>query len=158
MFATIREAAPRSGVASSLSGSLKTAGAGAAGAGEATLAWAAGWLVLTPMSLVLAQPYSSRVVSNLALGVSELLRILTALVKYRACRDNVPVATGSMEMRGGNGYVVEYTGEAVRGLSMEGRMTMCNMSIEGGARAGMVAPDETTIACARPPGCGKRGR
>jgi 3-isopropylmalate/(R)-2-methylmalate dehydratase large subunit len=42
--------------------------------------------------------------------------------------------------------VVEYAGEAVRGLSMEGRMTMCNMSIEGGARAGMVSPDETTFA------------
>jgi len=42
--------------------------------------------------------------------------------------------------------VAEYTGEAVRALSMEGRMTMCNMSIEGGARAGMVAPDETTFA------------
>ncbi|HEX9761440.1 MAG TPA: 3-isopropylmalate dehydratase large subunit, partial [Candidatus Acidoferrales bacterium] len=47
---------------------------------------------------------------------------------------------------GGTGHVIEYGGDAVRGLSMEGRMTMCNMSIEAGARAGMVAPDETTIA------------
>jgi 3-isopropylmalate/(R)-2-methylmalate dehydratase large subunit len=47
---------------------------------------------------------------------------------------------------GGNGHVIEYRGEAVRGLSMEGRMTICNMSIEGGARAGLVSPDETTIA------------
>jgi len=47
---------------------------------------------------------------------------------------------------GGNGHVIEYRGEAVRGLSMEGRMTVCNMSIEGGARAGLVSPDETTIA------------
>jgi 3-isopropylmalate/(R)-2-methylmalate dehydratase large subunit len=47
---------------------------------------------------------------------------------------------------GGQGYVIEYRGEAVRGLSMEGRMTVCNMSIEAGARAGMVAPDETTFA------------
>ena len=46
---------------------------------------------------------------------------------------------------GGTGYVFEYTGEAVRSLSMEERMTLCNMSIEGGARAGMVAPDETTF-------------
>ncbi|MEZ6022129.1 MAG: 3-isopropylmalate dehydratase large subunit [Hyphomonadaceae bacterium] len=46
---------------------------------------------------------------------------------------------------GGSGYVIEYAGEAVRGLSMEGRMTLCNMSIEAGARAGMVAPDDTTI-------------
>jgi 3-isopropylmalate/(R)-2-methylmalate dehydratase large subunit len=46
---------------------------------------------------------------------------------------------------GGTGYVIEYAGDAVRGLSMEGRMTLCNMSIESGARAGMVAPDETTL-------------
>ncbi len=46
---------------------------------------------------------------------------------------------------GGAGYVVEYRGEAIRGLSMEGRMTLCNMSIEAGARAGLVAVDETTI-------------
>ena len=45
---------------------------------------------------------------------------------------------------GGQGYVVEYRGEAIRALSMEGRMTVCNMSIEWGARAGMIAPDETT--------------
>ncbi|MFL6136802.1 MAG: 3-isopropylmalate dehydratase large subunit [Frankiaceae bacterium] len=47
---------------------------------------------------------------------------------------------------GGQGHVVEYRGAAVRGLSMEGRMTLCNMSIEAGARAGMVAPDDTTFA------------
>jgi 3-isopropylmalate/(R)-2-methylmalate dehydratase large subunit len=47
---------------------------------------------------------------------------------------------------GGTGFVLEYTGEAIRALSMEGRMTVCNMSIEAGARAGMVAPDETTFA------------
>ncbi|MCD4549609.1 MULTISPECIES: 3-isopropylmalate dehydratase large subunit [unclassified Schaalia] len=47
---------------------------------------------------------------------------------------------------GGQGYVLEYRGEAIRSLSMEGRMTICNMSIEAGARAGMVAPDETTFA------------
>ncbi|MEY4171437.1 MAG: hypothetical protein RLZ94_2510 [Actinomycetota bacterium] len=47
---------------------------------------------------------------------------------------------------GGQGYVLEYRGEGVQGLSMEGRMTLCNMSIEAGARAGMVAPDETTFA------------
>jgi 3-isopropylmalate/(R)-2-methylmalate dehydratase large subunit len=47
---------------------------------------------------------------------------------------------------GGTGYVIEYAGQAVRQLSMEGRMTLCNMSIEAGARAGMVAPDETTFA------------
>jgi 3-isopropylmalate/(R)-2-methylmalate dehydratase large subunit len=47
---------------------------------------------------------------------------------------------------GGQGYVIEYRGEAIRALSMEGRMTICNMSIEAGARAGMIAPDETTFA------------
>ena len=47
---------------------------------------------------------------------------------------------------GGQGYVLEYRGSAIRGLSMEGRMTICNMSIEAGARAGMVAPDDTTFA------------
>ena len=47
---------------------------------------------------------------------------------------------------GGTGYVIEYCGEAIRALSMEGRMTVCNMAIEGGARAGLIAPDETTYA------------
>jgi 3-isopropylmalate/(R)-2-methylmalate dehydratase large subunit len=61
-------------------------------------------------------------------------------------KDLILAIIGRIGIGGGNGHVVEYTGEAVRGLSMEGRMTMCNMSIEGGARAGMVAPDETTFA------------
>jgi 3-isopropylmalate/(R)-2-methylmalate dehydratase large subunit len=47
---------------------------------------------------------------------------------------------------GGTGHVIEYAGEAIRALSMEGRMTVCNMSIEAGARAGLIAPDETTFA------------
>jgi 3-isopropylmalate/(R)-2-methylmalate dehydratase large subunit len=49
-------------------------------------------------------------------------------------------------VRGGVGAIIEYRGSAIRALSMEGRMTICNMSIEAGARAGMVAPDETTYA------------
>jgi 3-isopropylmalate/(R)-2-methylmalate dehydratase large subunit len=61
-------------------------------------------------------------------------------------KDIILAIIGKIGIGGGNGHVVEYTGEAVRGLSMEGRMTMCNMSIEGGARAGMVVPDETTFA------------
>ena len=52
---------------------------------------------------------------------------------------------------GATGHVIEYTGEAIRALSMEGRMTVCNMSIEAGARAGMVAPDATTFAYLRGP-------
>ena len=61
-------------------------------------------------------------------------------------KDMILAIIGKIGIGGGTGYVVEYAGEAVRGLSMEGRMTMCNMSIEGGARAGMVAPDEKTFA------------
>jgi 3-isopropylmalate/(R)-2-methylmalate dehydratase large subunit len=53
---------------------------------------------------------------------------------------------GTIGTGGGIGHVIEYRGSAIRGLSMEGRMTLCNMSIEGGARAGLVAPDETTFA------------
>jgi 3-isopropylmalate/(R)-2-methylmalate dehydratase large subunit len=53
---------------------------------------------------------------------------------------------GEIGTAGGTGSVIEYTGEAIRSLSMEGRMTVCNMAIEGGARAGMIAPDEKAIA------------
>jgi 3-isopropylmalate/(R)-2-methylmalate dehydratase large subunit len=53
---------------------------------------------------------------------------------------------GATGTAGGTGYVIEYCGEAIRSLSMEGRMTVCNMAIEGGARAGLIAPDETTYA------------
>jgi len=52
---------------------------------------------------------------------------------------------GDIGIDGAAGHVIEYTGQAIRALSMEGRMTVCNMSIEGGARAGMIAPDETTF-------------
>jgi 3-isopropylmalate/(R)-2-methylmalate dehydratase large subunit len=61
-------------------------------------------------------------------------------------KDIILAIIGKIGIGGGTGHVVEYTGEAVHGLSMEGRMTMCNMSIEGGARAGMVAPDDMTFA------------
>ena len=60
-------------------------------------------------------------------------------------KDMILAIIGEIGTAGGTGYVLEYAGEAVRNLSMEGRMTMCNMSIEGGARAGLVAPDETTF-------------
>ncbi len=52
---------------------------------------------------------------------------------------------GQIGINGGTGHVIEYTGEAIRSMSMEGRMTVCNMSIEAGARAGMIAPDQTTF-------------
>ena len=59
-------------------------------------------------------------------------------------KDMVLKLIGQIGTAGGTGYVMEYTGEAVKSLNMEGRMTICNMSIEGGARAGMIAPDQTT--------------
>ena len=52
---------------------------------------------------------------------------------------------GKIGTAGGTGYVIEYSGDAIKNLSMEGRMTICNMSIEGGARAGLIAPDEKTF-------------
>jgi 3-isopropylmalate/(R)-2-methylmalate dehydratase large subunit len=61
-------------------------------------------------------------------------------------KDIILAIIGEIGTAGGTGHVIEYAGEAVRSLSMEGRMTVCNMSIEGGARAGMVAPDEKTFA------------
>ncbi|TYG35371.1 3-isopropylmalate dehydratase large subunit [Lonepinella koalarum] len=61
-------------------------------------------------------------------------------------KDIVLAIIGKTTMAGGTGYVVEFCGEAIRDLSMEGRMTVCNMAIELGAKAGLVAPDETTFA------------
>jgi 3-isopropylmalate/(R)-2-methylmalate dehydratase large subunit len=61
-------------------------------------------------------------------------------------KDVILAIIGEIGTAGGTGQVIEYSGDVIRGLSMEGRMTVCNMSIEGGARAGMVAPDETTFA------------
>src|SRR5690606_22587786 len=60
-------------------------------------------------------------------------------------KDIILAIIAKIGVGGGTGYVLEYMGEAIRSLNMEGRMTICNMSIEGGARAGMVAPDETTF-------------
>ncbi|MEI6044537.1 MAG: 3-isopropylmalate dehydratase large subunit [Chloroflexota bacterium] len=61
-------------------------------------------------------------------------------------KDVILYIIGQLGTGGGNGYVIEFTGEAITSLSMEGRMTLCNMAIEAGARAGMVAPDKTTFA------------
>jgi len=60
-------------------------------------------------------------------------------------KDIVLAIIGHIGTAGGTGYVIEYTGSAIRALSMEGRMTVCNMTIEGGARAGLIAPDEVTF-------------
>jgi 3-isopropylmalate/(R)-2-methylmalate dehydratase large subunit len=62
-----------------------------------------------------------------------------------SAKDMILAIIGHIGTAGGTGYVIEYAGEAVRSLSMEGRMTMCNMSIEGGARAGLIAPDDKTF-------------
>jgi 3-isopropylmalate/(R)-2-methylmalate dehydratase large subunit len=60
-------------------------------------------------------------------------------------KDIILAIIGKIGTAGGTGFVIEYDGEAIRALSMEGRMTVCNMSIEAGARAGLIAPDETTF-------------
>ena len=60
-------------------------------------------------------------------------------------KDLILAMIAKIGVGGGTGHVLEYTGSAIRALSMEGRMTVCNMSIEGGARAGMIAPDDTTF-------------
>jgi 3-isopropylmalate/(R)-2-methylmalate dehydratase large subunit len=60
-------------------------------------------------------------------------------------KDLILAIIGKIGTAGGTGHVIEYAGDAIRALSMEGRMTVCNMSIEGGARAGLIAPDQTTF-------------
>ena len=74
------------------------------------------------------------------------IRIDGVLSDKCSAKDIILAIIGKIGTAGGTGYVIEYTGSAIRALSMEGRMTLCNMSIEGGARAGMVAPDEKTVA------------
>jgi len=75
-----------------------------------------------------------------------LLEFLGALPPGLTAKDMILGAIGLLGVDGGVGHVVEYAGEAVRSLSLEERMTICNMTIEWGARAGLVAPDETTFA------------
>src|SRR4051794_16310983 len=69
-----------------------------------------------------------------------------ALPEGVTAKDLALAITGKIGTDGATGHVIEYAGDAVRALSLEGRMTLCNMSIEAGARAGMIAPDETTFA------------
>jgi 3-isopropylmalate/(R)-2-methylmalate dehydratase large subunit len=75
-----------------------------------------------------------------------LVRFEGRLPQGVGAKDMVLALIGKIGASGGQGYVIEYAGEAIRALSMEGRMTICNMSIEGGARAGLVAPDDKTFA------------
>jgi len=89
--------------------------------------------ILATQTLPMERPRSMRIhlEGDLAPGVS--------------AKDLVMAIIGQIGTAGGTGHVIEYTGKAIRTLSMEGRMTVCNMSIEAGARAGMIAPDETTF-------------
>ena len=91
-------------------------------------------MVLATQTLLQRQPktYEVRVDGRLAPGVSSKDIILALIAR--------------IGIGGGTGHVFEYTGEAIRALTMEQRMTICNMSIEGGARAGLIAPDDTTFA------------
>ncbi len=73
-----------------------------------------------------------------------LISVDGTLGKGVTAKDIILYIIGQIGTGGGTGYVIEYAGSAIRNLSMEGRMTICNMSIEAGARAGMIAPDETT--------------
>jgi 3-isopropylmalate/(R)-2-methylmalate dehydratase large subunit len=89
--------------------------------------------VLATQCLVQAKPKTMEV------------RVEGALPNRVTAKDMILGIIGRIGTDGGIGHVIEYTGEAIRALSMEGRMTVCNMSIEAGARVGMVAPDDTTF-------------
>jgi len=78
-----------------------------------------------------------------------LIEVSGALPEGVTAKDLALGIIGKIGTDGATGHVIEYAGEAVRSLSLEGRMTLCNMSIEAGARAGMIAPDETTFAYLR---------
>jgi len=75
-----------------------------------------------------------------------LVKVEGKLPNGVGAKDLILAIIGKIGTAGGTGSVIEYAGDAIRGLSMEGRMTVCNMSIEAGARAGLIAPDETTFA------------
>jgi 3-isopropylmalate/(R)-2-methylmalate dehydratase large subunit len=90
--------------------------------------------VLATQCMVQSKPRSMRIEYEGSLGFG-----VTA-------KDLILATLGKLGVGGMTGHAVEYAGEAIRALSMEGRMTVCNMTIEGGGRAGMIAPDETTFA------------
>ncbi|MDA0219783.1 MAG: 3-isopropylmalate dehydratase large subunit [Proteobacteria bacterium] len=90
--------------------------------------------VLATQTLVQSHPKNMRVTVDGELPVG-----ITA-------KDVILAIIGKIGTAGGTGHVIEFAGSVIRGLSMEGRMTVCNMTIEGGARAGLIAPDETTFA------------
>jgi 3-isopropylmalate/(R)-2-methylmalate dehydratase large subunit len=90
--------------------------------------------VLATQTLRQSKPKNMRVSVNGTLGAGVTAKDITLAI------------IGRLGTAGGTGYVIEYAGDAIRALSMEGRMTVCNMSIEAGARAGLIAPDEKTFA------------
>src|SRR5208282_505191 len=90
--------------------------------------------VLATQCMVQSKPRSMRVLYEGELGFG-----ITA-------KDLILGTLGRVGVGGMTGHAVEYAGHAIESLSMEGRMTICNMTIEGGGRAGMIAPDETTFA------------
>jgi 3-isopropylmalate/(R)-2-methylmalate dehydratase large subunit len=90
--------------------------------------------VLATQTLLQKRPLNMRITVDGELGFG-----VTA-------KDVILAIIGKIGTAGGTGHVIEYAGSVIRGLSMEGRMTICNMSIEAGARAGLIAPDETTFA------------
>ena len=75
-----------------------------------------------------------------------LVSVEGTLSKYSTAKDIALAVIGKIGTAGGTGHVIEFAGSAIRELSMEGRMTLCNMAIEGGARAGLISPDATTYA------------
>ncbi|MBV9473188.1 MAG: 3-isopropylmalate dehydratase large subunit [Solirubrobacterales bacterium] len=89
--------------------------------------------VLATQCLVQSKPRSMRISYEGELGVGV------------GAKDLILATIGQLGVAGAAGHVVEYAGQAIRSLTMEGRMTVCNMTIEGGGRAGMIAPDETTL-------------
>ena len=101
--------------------------------------------VLATQCLVQSKPRSMRISYEGALGFG-----VTA-------KDLILATIGQIGVDGAVGHVVEFAGPAIESLSMEGRMTVCNMTIEGGGRAGMIAPDETTFeyVVGRPGGAGR---
>src|SRR5471030_1660368 len=90
--------------------------------------------VLATQTLIQSKAKNMRVTVDGALGAGV------------TSKDIILAIIGEIGTAGGTGHVIEYAGDAIRALSMEGRMTVCNMSIEGGARAGMITPDEKTFA------------
>jgi 3-isopropylmalate/(R)-2-methylmalate dehydratase large subunit len=87
-----------------------------------------------------------------------LVRSMANCPKGVTAKDIILAIIGEIGTAGGTGHVIEFAGEAIRALSMEGRMTVCNMTIEGGARAGLIAPDEKTYAYFKGPPARAQGQ